>query len=87
MTAGLQGWTALRPTDRGPLWENLVLDELLTRFPAAPPGRNAIRGPPRVLDVAGRVAHGQDGTGARRTTRPRRCRAAAAGRRRAHGSP
>ena len=25
-----RGWTGLRPTDRGPLWENLILDELLT---------------------------------------------------------
>ncbi len=28
-----QGWTDLRPSDRGPLWENLVLDELLTAAP------------------------------------------------------
>ena len=28
-----RGWTGLRPTDRGPLWENLVLDELLTAVP------------------------------------------------------
>ncbi len=29
----LRGWTSLRPADRGPLWENLVLDELLTAIP------------------------------------------------------
>lgn len=29
----LRGWTNLRPADRGPLWENLVLDELLTTIP------------------------------------------------------
>ncbi len=29
----LRGWTNLRPADRGPLWENLVLDELLTAIP------------------------------------------------------
>ena len=29
----LRGWTDLRPADRGPLWENLVLDELLTAIP------------------------------------------------------
>ena len=29
----LRGWTTLRPADRGPLWENLVLDELLTAIP------------------------------------------------------
>lgn len=29
----LRGWTNLRPADRGPLWENLVLDELLTAVP------------------------------------------------------
>lgn len=28
-----KGWTRLRPADRGPLWENLVLDELLTAVP------------------------------------------------------
>ena len=28
-----KGWTSLRPGDRGPLWENLVLDELLTAVP------------------------------------------------------
>lgn len=28
-----KGWTSLRPADRGPLWENLVLDELLTAVP------------------------------------------------------
>ena len=29
----VRGWTGLRPADRGPLWENLVLDELLTAVP------------------------------------------------------
>lgn len=29
----LRGWANLRPADRGPLWENLVLDELLTTIP------------------------------------------------------
>ena len=29
----LRGWPTLRPADRGPLWENLVLDELLTAIP------------------------------------------------------
>ena len=29
----LRGWTDLRPADRGPLWENLVVDELLTAIP------------------------------------------------------
>ena len=29
----LRGWTNLRPADRGPLWENLVLDEFLTAIP------------------------------------------------------
>ena len=29
----LRGWTNLRPADRGALWENLVLDELLTAIP------------------------------------------------------
>lgn len=29
----LRGWTTLRAADRGPLWENLVLDELLTAIP------------------------------------------------------
>lgn len=28
-----RGWTDLRPPDRGPLWENLVLDELLVAAP------------------------------------------------------
>ena len=29
----LRGWTNLRSADRGPLWENLVLDELFTAIP------------------------------------------------------
>lgn len=30
-----RGWTGLRPADRGPLWENLALDELLAELPAS----------------------------------------------------
>ena len=39
-----RGWTGLRPTDRGPLWENLVLDELLTAVPRQRPPLLARRG-------------------------------------------
>jgi predicted AAA+ superfamily ATPase len=33
LIAHVRGWTAIRDTDRGQLWEHLVLDELRTRFP------------------------------------------------------
>lgn len=35
LVAHVRGWTALRDSDRGPLWENLVLDELRFSLPAA----------------------------------------------------
>lgn len=33
LTAHVRGWTTLRESDQGLLWENLVLDELRTAFP------------------------------------------------------
>ena len=34
LIAHVRGWESIRDTDRGVLWENLVLDELRVRFPA-----------------------------------------------------
>jgi uncharacterized protein len=33
LIAHVRGWEQIRPTDRGPLWENLVLDELRALYP------------------------------------------------------